>query len=407
MAFPIAARFWRWLAVAGVALAGVLIWKTVSVPAVAVHAVGHGALLETVVASGKVRTPQRVEIGGQIAGKVARIPVAEGATVAAGTVLIALDDAELRAAHAQARAARVQAEAKLAQLAALGLPAAGETLAQAEATYRQATRQLARYRDLAQRGFISPAQLDEVERAHEVAHAQLRAARLQVESNRPQGSEHRLAEAALAQARAAEALAAVRLGYATLRAPVAGTLIARAVEVGDVVQPGKALMVLSPAGPTELVVQIDEKNLGRLALGNPALASADAYPERRFPAQVTYINPAVDPLRGSVEVRLRVLQPPAFLRQDMTVSVDIEAARRRGVLVLPIEAVRDAAGDSPWVLRVEGGHARRVAVRLGARGTDRVEVVAGLADGDRVIAAPAGIEPGSRVRAVAPPPMPR
>jgi len=62
-----------------------------------------------------------------------------------------------------------------------------------------------------------------------------------------------------------------------------------------VVQPGKALMVLSPAGPTQLVVQIDEKNLHLLTVGQPAQASADAYPEQRFAAEVTYINPSPIP----------------------------------------------------------------------------------------------------------------
>ncbi len=78
----------------------------------------------------------------------------------------------------------------------------------------------------------------------------------------------------------------------TIEAPVDGTLIARNVERGNVVQPGKALMVLSPAGATQLVVQIDEKNLNLLQIGQEALASADAYPGERFAARIVYMNPA-------------------------------------------------------------------------------------------------------------------
>ena len=69
------------------------------------------------------------------------------------------------------------------------------------------------------------------------------------------------------------------------------------------VQPGKVLMVLSPAGETQLVLQIDERNLGRLKLGQRALASADAYPQERFAAELVYINPGVDAQRGTVEVQ--------------------------------------------------------------------------------------------------------
>ena len=97
-----------------------------------------------------------------------------------------------------------------------------------------------------------------------------------------------------------------------IRAPVDGTLIARSVEPGNVVQAGKELMVLAPAGETQVVVQIDEKNLAQLKPGQQALASADAFPKERFRAELVYINPGIDALRGAVEVKLRVPEPPAL-----------------------------------------------------------------------------------------------
>jgi HlyD family secretion protein len=109
------------------------------------------------------------------------------------------------------------------------------------------------------------------------------------------------------------------------------------------------LMVLSPVGKTQLVVQIDERNLAMVQLGQPALGAADAYPTQHFAARVAYINPSVDPARGSVVVKLDVAAPPAWLRQDMTVSVDIEVARRNATLVLPLSHLRDGAGAQPWV----------------------------------------------------------
>jgi len=168
-----------------------------------------------------------------------------------------------------------------------------------------------------------------------------------------------------------------------------------------VVQPGKELMALAPAGETQIVVQIDEKNLGLLAVGQKAIASADAYPAQRFAAEVVYINPGVDPLRGAVEVKFRVPEPPAFLRQDMTVSVDTEVARRSDTIVVPSDAVRDASGAHPWVLAVRGLRAARLPVKLGLRGDGRVEVLEGVEPGDNLIpASNALVKPGQRVRAV-------
>jgi HlyD family secretion protein len=225
----------------------------------------------------------------------------------------------------------------------------------------------------------------DAQRARDVAESQWKAARLQFESASAGGTERRLDEAALAQARANLRAAQAKLEQTTIEAPVDGTLIARNVERGNVVQPGKALMVLSPAGDTQLVVQIDEKNLNLLRIGQEALASADAYPAERFAARVAYVNPAVDPLRGSVEVKLAVPRPPAYLLQDMTVSVDVEVARRDSVLLLPADAIHDLASTAPWVLAVRSGRIERQDVKLGARGEGRVEILAGLAEGEHVV----------------------
>jgi HlyD family secretion protein len=109
---------------------------------------------------------------------------------------------------------------------------------------------------------------------------------LQVYTVRPGGSEYVMAQTGLNQAQANLATAQARLGYATVIAPRDGVLIARNVERGAVVQPGTPLLVLAPTGDIQLVLQIDEKNLGLLRLGQSAKASADAYPDRRFDARL-------------------------------------------------------------------------------------------------------------------------
>ena len=160
--------------------------------------------------------------------------------------------------------------------------------------------------------------------------------------------------------------------------------------------------MLSPVGETQLVLQIDERNLARLKLGQQALASADAYPAERFGAELFYINPSVDPQRGTVEVKLRVPAPPAYLRQDMTVSVDIEVDRHADALALPANAVHDVAGADPWVLQVKDGRAIRRPVKVGLRGEGSVEIRGGLEAGDLVVPADnTSVKPGRRVRAVA------
>jgi HlyD family secretion protein len=371
-------------------------------PKVQTVAVARKDLVQTVVASGRVATPYRVQIGSQVTGSVARIPVDEGQTVSAGQVLIELDAREARAGVQQAAAAVAQAGARIRQLRELQIPVAEQSLRQAEVSLQNAHRQYERSRDLFDKGFIGQAALDDTRKAFELADAQRHSARKQLDSARPDGSDAALAQTALQQARASLDLAQARLDNMTLRAPYAGTLIARDVERGDVVQPGKALMVLAAAGETQILVSIDEKDLGLLKPGLKALVSADAYPRQKFPAEVVYINPAVNPQTASVEIKLRAPSPPAYVTQDMTTSVDIEVARRENTLVIPVDALRDANGGEPWVMRVTQGRSERRAVKVGVRGSSTVEVLDGLSEGDLLVPANvAVVKPGMRVRASA------
>jgi len=376
-------------------------------PEVPVLTVVQRDFVQTVVASGRVETPHRVELGAQITGTVLRVPVREGQDVAAGAVLVELESAEWRAAAKQADLAVQQARARLRQLREVQAPVAEQALRQAQANHDAARQALERNRDLFTRGFIGQAALDEAQRAEQVAQAQVLTAQQQLASARPAGSDAAMAETALAQAQAGAQVARAKLGYATVSAPVAGTLITRNVEPGDVVQPGKVLMVLSPAGETQLVVQIDEKNLSLLRVGQSALASADAYAARRFAAELEYINPGVDAQRGAVEVKLRVPAPPPYLKQDMTVSVDIDVARVANAVLVPGDALHDADTASPWVLKFDGRRVRRQPVKLGLRSSGLAEVLEGLRAGDRVTpaAGPAVIllQDGTRVRPVAQP----
>jgi HlyD family secretion protein len=389
------------LALALLAILAVRWWRG---PELAVDTVMRRDFVQSVVASGHVEAPHRVDIGAQITGTVLRVPVRDGQSVEVGDLLVELESAELRAVQRQAEVGVVQAQAHRRQVREVQTPVAEQALRQAQANLATARSTRQRNEDLFRKGFISQAALDQVRNLVELADAQLRTAQTQLDAAQPAGTDALLADAAVAQAIAGSDAARARAAYTGIRAPVAGTLIGRNVEAGDVVQPGRLLMTLSPAGRTQLVVAIDEKNLHLLALGQKAVVSADAYPQQRFAAEVAYINPGVNALTGSVDVKLAVSAPPAVLSQDMTVSIDIEVARHPAVLLLATGAVHDADGPSPWVLRVEGGTATRRPIRLGLRSAGFVEVVEGLQSGDRVIPVAAALAAGDRLRIMAPVP---
>lgn len=360
--------------------------------------VSRGDIVETVVASGRAETPSGVDVAAQVIGTVARVHVDEGARVKPGEVLLDLDDRQAAAGVEQAAAALKQAEVRRRQLTDLTLPVARQTLLQMEATRINARAQLDRALRLADRSVASGASVEALQRAFDVADAQWRAAQLAVESASPGGGESALADAALAESGAKLRVAEAQLALTRIRSPLDGVVTARDVEEGVVAQPGKVLLHIAPDRPKQLVVQVDERNLSRIRIGQKAVASADANPGETFSAVLSSIDSTIDADRGSVEVKFTLDREPAFLKENMTVSVDIEVARRAGTLLLPLNAVADAAGSRPHVLVVEDGLSTERAVTLGARDAEMVEVLSGLAEGVTVIPASAGVVAGQKVR---------
>jgi HlyD family secretion protein len=356
--------------------------------------------IQTIVATGHVETPHRISVGSQIVGVVKNIPVSEGQIVQAGQILIELDDAEWRAAAQQADMLVLQAQARLRQVHEVQAPVAAQSLVQAEINVSYAEKQWHRNVDLFTKSFISQAALDEAKKNVDLTQAQLQTAKKQVQTTHPTGSDYQIAATALSQAEANSKVAYSRRQHTIIKTPIAGTLISRDVETGDVVQAGKALMTLSPSGATQLVVQIDEKNLPLLVLGQLARASADAYPTLNFSAAISYINPSVDLQRGSVEIKLNVPEPPAYLRQDMTVSVDIQVATRLRALLVPTDTIHDVKGRQPWVLKVADGKVRKQVLRVGLQSAGMSEVLSGLSVNDRVLTFTNEVNEGDRIRPI-------
>ncbi len=394
---------WLWLGVGGALLLLLVVvgWLALRGRAVPSVTVSRGPLVQRVVVSGRVTPPAQIQIGTLLAGTVRAVHVDEGDVVEAGTPLVDLDAAELDASVAQADAAVRQAKARLAQLFQVSAPSQAEAVRQAELSLAQAERQFERTERLAKAGSVAEADLEEARVALDLARSRVTNARTQAASVGRSGAELRAAEANVVQAEAQLLAAKARRAQATLQAPTRVQVLLRGVEPGDAVSPGRTLLTLARIGATRLSIEPDEKNLAFIRKGQPAVASADAFPDQRFEAEVESVAPSVNPERGTVEVKLRVPEPPEYLRPEMTVSVDIEVARRDDAIVLPVEAVREAAGTTPWVLVAEDGRAVRKDVRLGITGGDRVEVVEGLAPGARVLVPDKPLQPGGRVRAVA------
>ena len=286
----------------------------------------------------------------------------------------------------EARAAVGEAEAALAETLATSRQAIGEAEREAD----QAQRDLERVQVVFGVGGLTQQRVDQaIQRA---ADAKSRLEALQASTSA--GG----VPVSVARASAALAAARARLDLTRVQAPADGVVLSRRVEPGDVVTPGRVLMELAFDGPTELVAYPGEENLAGLRPGLAATVSADAFPDRIFPAVLSMVAPSVDPAQGTVEVRLTVSEPPPFLRPDMTVSINVETGRVDGASVLPDEAVEGLATADPWVGVVVGERFERRPVELGVRGGGWVEIVSGVLPGEEVVVNAQELEEGDRVR---------
>ncbi|MBB1472946.1 efflux RND transporter periplasmic adaptor subunit [Luteimonas sp. MC1782] len=389
----------KWLFVAAaVVVVLVLLWGLGRLrgPELPGYEVVTGPLVQSVVATGRVAAPSRVQVGAEIAGLVLERRVIEGDRVAPGDVLVVLRARDLEARRAEASAA-------LDTLRQADRPDAEARLRQARAGLAQAERELARRRELGQRQLVARESVEQAAQAAVAARAAVEQARVAVAALSGGARE--------AQARERLGAADADLARAVIRATVSGTVLTRDVEAGDTVNPGDVLLEIARDAPGEILLPLDEKNLARLALGQPATCIADAFPDRPFAATVHHVAPGIDPSRGTVDVRLRIDPAADFVRQDMTVTATIRTGSREDALAVPNDALLDADAGSnrASVLLVRDGRVQRTTVRIGLRGLAMSEVTEGLRAGDHVLAA-AALDAadlpgdGSRVRVAGQPP---
>lgn len=338
-------------------------------------------VVRTLVLTARVRPSARPQVGANMSGVVREVLVREGDRVRRGQLLFRLDDAPQTAALAQAQAAFAVATARTQS-----------TVEQAELAVQSTARDAKRARALFAQGAISQREREEAERAAANAVAERDAAGARA------GGSTATVFAEVARARAAVAAAEAQLGLTRVRAPANGTVLARSVEPGDAVLPGQVLLELALDGATELVAFAREENLASLDTGASVAASADAFPDSTFPARVSWLSPMVDPAQGTVEVRFSVAAPPAYLRPDMTISVNVDVQRRADALVITLDVVGDIGSATPWVVVARDGRAVRQPVRLGLRGDRDAEVLSGLTQHDHIL--PAATEVGRRVKVV-------
>ncbi len=276
--------------------------------------VTQGPLVVTVTATGTVQPTTQVEVSSELSGTLASVEVDYNDAVTVGQVLARLDDTKLRAILVNAQASRDAARGRVAQ---------------AEASAREAQVNYDSQKELDRRGVSSQRDFAAYAATHQRADAELE-----------------IAKANLTLAEANLTLQEADLEKAAIRSPIKGVVLDRAADVGQIVASSLSaptLFILAEdLSQMELRVDIDEADIGRVAVGNTANFTVDAYSGHNFPAVITQVRYAPETTDGVVTYKavLSVENTDRLLRPGMTATAAIVVARLEDALQVPNAALR-------------------------------------------------------------------
>lgn len=337
--------------VAALAVGAVVAWRSLS---------GGGALPDGLIqANGRIEG-DHTTVASKLAGRIAKLEVREGASVSAGQVLVRLEDAQLAARQQQANAAvetlAAQLQAARSQLdvarreVPLAEASANAVVAKARAAEAQAARDAKRFDELAARGTVEPRRAEQMRLALTAATADLRQAE-QAAANAHLGHDKVLArendvvalEAGLRQAKAGAKEVASLMDDLTIRAPAAGTVLARLRDTGEVVAAGTPIFDIVNLDRLYLKVYVPEKQIGRVRLGLPAQIYTDAFPGQTFAATTRYIASQAEFTPKEVQT------PDERVKLSYAVRLYLDAnPERRLTPGLPADAVIRWKSNVPW-----------------------------------------------------------
>jgi RND family efflux transporter MFP subunit len=334
------------------------------------NATGGGTLSsEGISANGYVVARTKASVSAKIPGRLEYLGVSEGSRVKTGEVIARIEGGDYAAQLASARANAAETEAQLVQ----------------------ARRDFERAKKLRAQGLNSDADLENAETRVTVLEAQVNAAHAQVE------------------------LASVNLENTRVRAPFDGTVLRKDAEVGEIVAPASAgggltrtaIVTMADLSTLEVEVDVNEAYIAQIRNEQAARITLDAYPDTSFLGRVRQVVPTADRQKATVQVKVSILDRDPRILPEMGAKVvflrtggdaKVAAAPRR-VTVPAAAVVSGGDGSRVWVL--EDGRVSAREVEVGPAHGDQVEIRKGLAGGESVVVAPpAGMRNGARVRAI-------
>jgi RND family efflux transporter MFP subunit len=309
---------------------------------------------DAVEATGTVQAALSAQLASQVMGTITRVSVHEGDHVRRGEVLVSIDEAQQQAAYNGARAA---------------LQASQESIAAADADYALADSTMKRYQMLYDKKSVSPQEYDEVKTRLAAAQARRDAA-----------------HAGRTQAEAGVSQAGTAMSFTKVRASFDGVVISKLAEPGSMAAPGVPLLVVEDPSHFRLEAQVDESKIGAVKLGESVPVVIDSLGNQPIAGKVTQIVPAADPSSRTFTVKID-LPPNPQMRTGLFGRASFPRGERQAIAIPKSAVLSRGQMQAVYVIGDDQLASLRF-VTLGTASGDRVEVLSGLQNGDRIVTQP-------------------
>lgn len=367
-------------------------------PASVETAIAQTGNLETAIEYTGTTAPVRVvSLRAQTEGRLLQLNVDVGDAIRQGQVLGQVDSRLLLALVNQARAELAALESEVAQAEA-EVSDAKARVEQTRVELQQAQADATRLQSLSQQGAITTQAAEQAVTEARTAEQTLRSAQEQVRTRQQAviAAQRRVAaqQATLSEVQAREA-------FASLTAPIAGSVLAKSVEPGDLLQPGDEVLQLGDFSAIKVTVQVSELELGPLQVGQPAQVRLDAFPNQSLNGQISRISPAADPTARLIPIEITIPNPGRRISSGLLARVQFTTAQSDRIIV-PEQALAVSKQESQlFVLQGTGDQAKVTArpVQLGEKRNGQVEIRSGLKVGETfVVRSSKPLEDGKPVR---------
>ena len=368
--------------------------------------------------TGDVLPNRQTPIFAKTSGYIRAIYVERGEFVKTGALLAEIEPTEMENALDQSRAALASAQAAY-QVARSNLESSKANLlnqqallVKAQAVLANDKRQAERMNELFGKGLVAAQDRDNARTTYEASQAAVSAQEAQVEAARVQiattDSQVRLAETQIEQQRSAQRMAQMHLDDTRMVAPFSGYVSQRNLEVGAAVSNQAAatsnasigILTLQEINPVKVQLEVPERDVARVGVGNVVRLTTDAYPGRQFSGKVARVVHTLDPRTRTMGLEVEIPNPGDLLKPGMYARVDLLIESRKDALLVPLEALTGGEGR-PTVLIVRDGKVATAAVELGPTDGPVVQLTKGVgADTDIILQGKDLVREGMAVRAV-------